>query len=863
MFGTLLRRAPFGVLLLVLLVGFLPPLPAQPQLDSALPQARLLTLFPCGGKVGSTVEVTFGGTDLEEPEKLVFNHPGIQAQIIPAPEPKVDPKNPPKQPPPKPQPTRAKISIAANVPPGFYDAYLVSKYGVSNPRTFVVGELTGIEEKEPNSDLPQAQKIEIGTTVDGNINPATDVDYFQFTGKKGQRVLVSVLASSIDSRANPAVELYAMSGRLLGNNRNYDGDDALVDVILPEDGDYYLRLYGFTHTVGNPEHFYRLSLTTGPWIDAVFPCVVEPGKATNLTVYGRNLPGGQAVPGMKQDGVTLEKATVSFTPSGDEASRGRMTTTGRITPGLAGLPGVGFTVKNGNLTSNVFPLTFATAPVVMDAEGQRKEDSPQELKLPCEVAGQVLKRAERDWYAFDLKKGEKVQIELLSERLGAPTFMSFSLRKAGAKNMLYESQDNPEVIANRFYARSEDPVSYRFTAPEDGKYLLLVQNRLGDIVAGPRRFYRLRVTPEQPDFQLIVQSAANSRPESPMIVAGGRDLLAVMVLRRDGFDQDITLQVDGLPAGVACPKTVLPGSLKATYLVLQAPAGAGTAVGEVKVKGTATVNGKTIVREAIPASIVWPIPQPQNLTPAIARVARSLPIAVRGGQPTWDLTGSLDKTSFLQGDKGILKVKVNRLWPDMKQPIQIQTMAADLPSGLTFNNNQAVTVAPNAAEATLPIVIGQNTPPGVYLVPLRSSAQMPYNKDPKAKQKPNTNIFVPGPALTVEVLPKTLAKVNLSANNLNVKKGAQGEITVRLDRQFGYDGEFKTQVVVPANVTGLQFDPLTIPVGVSEGKLIIKVPADAKEGNRGGLILRTTALYGDKKVPTVQDSPAFSINVTK
>lgn len=68
---------------------------------------------------------------------------------------------------------------------------------------------------------------------------------------------------------------------------------------------------------------------------------------------------------------------------------------------------------------------------------------------------------------------------------------------------------------------------------------------------------------------------------------------------------------------------------------------------------------------------------------------------------------------------------------------------------------------------------------------------------------------------------------------------------------------------MPPNTAGLQFDPLVIPAGVSEGKLIVKVPADAKEGARGNLILRTTALYGAGKVPTVQDSPAFTIAVTK
>ena len=40
-------------------------------------------------------------------------------------------------------------------------------------------------------------------------------------GKKGQRVLLSCLASSIDSKAKPMIEVYDASGRKLATNRNY------------------------------------------------------------------------------------------------------------------------------------------------------------------------------------------------------------------------------------------------------------------------------------------------------------------------------------------------------------------------------------------------------------------------------------------------------------------------------------------------------------------------------------------------------------------------------------------------------------------------------------------------------------------
>ena len=45
-----------------------------------LPVARLLTIFPPGGKVGSQFEVTLTGADLDEANQLHFSHTNISAK---------------------------------------------------------------------------------------------------------------------------------------------------------------------------------------------------------------------------------------------------------------------------------------------------------------------------------------------------------------------------------------------------------------------------------------------------------------------------------------------------------------------------------------------------------------------------------------------------------------------------------------------------------------------------------------------------------------------------------------------------------------------------------------------------------------
>ncbi len=97
---------------------------AQPQAGSALPQPRLMTVSPPGGKVGTTVEVSFTGTDLEVPEKLLFSHAGIRAEPI---EPPAPPANPQKPAPPKPPVTRFKVTIDPSTPLGLHDVRLINK----------------------------------------------------------------------------------------------------------------------------------------------------------------------------------------------------------------------------------------------------------------------------------------------------------------------------------------------------------------------------------------------------------------------------------------------------------------------------------------------------------------------------------------------------------------------------------------------------------------------------------------------------------------------------------------------------------------------------------------------------------------
>ena len=123
-----MRRFVFGLVYLAVCGTAV----AQPP--PGLPSPRVQTVFPLGVKAGASVEVTVTGSDIEEPEKLLFAHPGLKGEYLAPPkEGTPDPKDPKKTvPPPKVNPAgphKFKVTAAADVPPGNYDLRFVGQWG--------------------------------------------------------------------------------------------------------------------------------------------------------------------------------------------------------------------------------------------------------------------------------------------------------------------------------------------------------------------------------------------------------------------------------------------------------------------------------------------------------------------------------------------------------------------------------------------------------------------------------------------------------------------------------------------------------------------------------------------------------------
>ncbi len=797
------------------------------------PTPRLNVLTPTGGKIGTSFEATFTGTECEEPTGLIFSHPGIKGEPMVPPLPPVDPKaKDPKKEPVRPPITKFTVTIAKEVPVGSYDVRLVNKNGVSNPRRFVVGDLNEVAEKEPNNDVEQAQKVEIGTTISGAIAAPTDVDYFSFPGKKGQRVVITCLTASIDSRLDPEIRVISAKGQELAHHRPTPGQDGLADVTLPDDGDYLVRVNKFTYTAGTPEYFYRLNISLTPYIDAIHPTMIEAGKTAQITLYGRNLPGGVADPTAAINGQVLQKLTVSVTAPGDPPSRDQLKYSGLLTPLQGTLDGFEYRLTGPTGTSNPVLLTYARAPIVVENDDNDTPEKAQAVPVPCEIAGRIDKKRDRDWYVFDAKKDQVLMIEVTSHRLGAATDMYFVLRNMTTKADITLQDDTADNVSLRFFTVNRDPPPYRFVAPTDGKYQLMVASHTGDNHADPTHVYQVRITAEKPDFCLFVMPSDETRPDTFRIGQGGTHHYTVYAQRSDGFKGDIHLTMEGLPAGVTCAPQVLGGSMKMTQLVVSAADSAAEFSGTVKVVGTAVIAGQKVMHQARPATVTWSVPIQQNI-PTVTRLDRDLMLAVRDKSPA-NFVAAKDKVVVSLGDKIDIPLKLTRSSPEFKANFQVQPVAGELPVGVAFAN---LTFAPGKDDVNAVVTVAATTVPGTYNVVFRGFATI----SPNAKAKPVNTILVSTP-VQLTVLPKDVATLSVDNANPTIKTGADGTIVVRVARKYDYADTFKVELVLPKDVKGITADAVMIPANLNEAKMILRIPPGTPPANLQNLTVRATAV---------------------
>lgn len=708
------------------------------------PEPRLSAIHPPGGRQGTEVEVTLVGSDLDDLQRLEFFHPGIRSTPVLTLPGEFDPE-------PRPVPGRLRVSIAADVPPGPYDAVAVGRFGVSNPRIFMVGD---VAEALKTADLGSPEKA-LEVPADGIVSgraTAAAADHFAVSLSAGGRLHAEMWARRIDSRLDGVLEVLDPSGSVVARSRRPREEDPVLDFTAAVDGRHVVRLHD-RFVRGGDDYFYRLALSTGLIVEAVFPPAVEErAGSVRLTLIGRGLP--DATPAdLEHDPAGLVALAIDVQPGNPEAGAVGRIVRRLLSPRDSGVPLVD--LRGELLDAAAVPLAAVVArqSVTVEVEPNDEPEQAMPIALPAVIAGRASPRGDRDWFSYEAEAGETWVFDLLSRRLGMPTDMALVIQRVMPATDGQPAAPLQEVAAADDGAAEFPPVygppttdpTLVFKAPADGTYRVLVRELAIDSLTGVDRSWVLDVRRPDPDFDLVAMLGQPDRADAnktvrtmPVVAVGGSTPIEVLVVRRDEYAGEVVLEAEGLPAGVSAPQTIVPGNANRGTLVLTAADGTAPVTATFRVVGKGDRGALPeqadrpaagpLVRTARAAALRWDTPN-QN-QPQVFREMRSLPLAVTvETAPVTVRPQEHKRWETTRGGKVTVPLSVVRR-DGAKGGVSLA--AAGLPGELKV---EAVTIDEKAEEAAVTIAVGPNLPLGTHVIQLKGVAKKSFARNPEAAER--------------------------------------------------------------------------------------------------------------------------------
>ena len=575
----------------------------------------------------------------------------------------------------QPEPNKYVITIPADCPVGLYEARAMTRLGISSSRVFSVGSLTENVRTKPNTTLATAMEIDVNSVTNASMTNRA-VDHYIFNAKKGQRLIVDCATRGIDSKLDAVVIVADAAGRdLLVERRG-----GVLDFAVPDDGRYVLKVHELTFK-GGVEYFYRLGLWELP---AGAPIVRQP---TTKTVNSFSWP----------------------------------------------------------------PQGVAAQAELAEVEPNNIGAKAQKITLPCDIAGSFFPAADVDLYEFEAKKGEEWWVEVASERFGLSTdpavLVQQVVRTADGEKLTdvaeFSDIPSPVKVSSNGYAYDGPPynagtsdVLGKLVIKEDGVYRLQLTDLFGGTRSNPRNIYRMVIRKAAPDFALVswalhmeLRNGDRNALSKPISLRGGATMaLEVIAMRRDGFDGDIDLVMDGLPEGVTAHGLKIPAGQSRGLMLISAHQNAPRAIGSANFQGKAIINGAAVVRPCRLASMSWPIPDAWNEVP-VPRLMADVPVSVSGLEftPLSVAPASKEMLQVTAGEKLTIPLAITRRSEFSGATMELRTIGAGFDRNPAFN----LPLTADSSQAVLDLA-ALKTPPGEYLIAFYGGAVAKYRHRPDA-----------------------------------------------------------------------------------------------------------------------------------
>ena len=526
--GRVLRRvAALSAVLLVRMVS---------MVEAAPP--NVTSLFPAGARRGTSTSVTIQGTIGDGAVRVWCSRPGVKVTLPETPGP-------------------VSVEVASDAEPGVCWLRFFNDEGASGLRPFVIGDSPEMLEVEPNDDWKKSQSLaELPVVVNGQHVKGGDADSFAVALKRGQTVVASLMASRVIGSAQDAtLQILGPNGFVLDQNEDDQGFDPQLAFTAPADGTYYVRTWALPmapdssiQLFGSPTSVYRLTVTTGPFVDRVVPLAVQAGVTSRLSMRGWNVG----------EGIVDVEPPLSALGS-------------RFTWSLPGW-------------SHRLPASVLVVPHPTSIEQEPNDlAQAQSVEVPISITGHVASLRDVDAFRFAGQKGQRLRFEIIAREVGSP--LDPVLRITDAKGTVLKEADDDG-------RESADP-DIEFALPSDGEFRVAVTDRFAH--HGERFVYLLNITEASPDFALSVAGGS-------FVLQPDKELeVPVTVSRAAGFADVIELSVVDLPVGVTVQpaKSESKGDSAKTVKLMLKTNGEVAFSGPIRIVGRSVGGERSLERMAV------------------------------------------------------------------------------------------------------------------------------------------------------------------------------------------------------------------------------------------------------------------------
>ncbi len=412
---------------------------------------------------------------------------------------------------------KATLAIAEDCRLGIHDLRVRTATGISELRTFCVGALPEVAEAEPNNSFGEPQVIPLDVTVNG-IAKDEDVDYYAVQAKRGERLTAEIEGIRLGiTLFDPYVAI--LDADRFELSRSDDAplvrQDGIASIVVPEDGTYIIEVRESAYQ-GNNSCLYRLHVGRFPRPRAIYPAGGVAGTSVEVRAIGDVL-GDRTVaidlPSEAQPAPEFRRAD----------------------------PDHGFfdTDPSGIAPS---PNPFRVAPPgqseTLEAEPNDGRNESTTAAVPGALNGIIERPGDIDHFAIEAVKGQAFDIHVRARAIRSPLDPVLNVYKADGGRV----GGNDDTLGPDSF--------YRFQAPEDGRYIIRVQDHLGQ--GGPTYVYRVEVTPVRPLLRISPNNESLRRRTGVVASAiprGNRQAILINA-QRLYFGGDLLLDAPDLPDGV-------------------------------------------------------------------------------------------------------------------------------------------------------------------------------------------------------------------------------------------------------------------------------------------------------------------------